>query len=441
MQKLTISDNRRYLTYADGSPFFWLGDTAWELFHKLDREEAAAYMRQRASLGFNVIQAVALAELDGLTTDNAYGRRPLLQDEQGTYDPCLPDVSGEYSYWDHVDYIVDEAASLGLYIAMLPTWGDKFHLKHGTGPVIFDERNAGTYGRWIGERYKDRSNLIWVMGGDRGLIRYEHFAVVRAMAEGVRAGDSGHKLMTFHPQGWQSSSHHVHDEPWLDFNMIQSGHGNRMIMNYKFVDEDYKLEPVKPTFDAEPCYEDIPIGFNPENGYFDEADVRTAAYYGVFSGGFGHTYGHHSIWAMVREPGDSHIMDWRTGMERPGASQMQHMRALMESRPFLERVPEQGLIADNRPGANYIVATRGEGYAMLYTPNGLPLRVVMERLPGEEVRASWYDPRTGSYSDAGVMPNRDRDVTEFRPPTSGRGQDWVLVLDSLMPRNNCTNSN
>ena len=77
---------------------------------------------------------------------------------------------------------------------------------------------------------------------------------------------------------------HVHHEDWLDFNMIQSGHGVKAPANYRWVAEDYRREPIKPTLDAEPCYEDHPRGFKPDNGYFDEADVRVAAYYNVFSG-------------------------------------------------------------------------------------------------------------------------------------------------------------
>ncbi len=106
MQRLRVSDNKRHLVLEDGSPFFWMGDTAWELFHKLNREEAETFLTNRADHGFNVIQAVALAEFDGVRTGNAYGHKPLLQDEHGCYDPTRIDDSG---YWDHVDFIVQTA--------------------------------------------------------------------------------------------------------------------------------------------------------------------------------------------------------------------------------------------------------------------------------------------------------------------------------------------
>lgn len=113
---LKVSDNKRFLVHENGKPFYWLGDTAWELFHRLNREEADKYLKNRAEKGFTVIQAVALAELDGVRDPNPYGEIPLENN-----DPTKP----REAYFKHVDYIIDRAAELGLYIALLPTWGDK----------------------------------------------------------------------------------------------------------------------------------------------------------------------------------------------------------------------------------------------------------------------------------------------------------------------------
>ncbi|MFD2612941.1 glycoside hydrolase family 140 protein [Paenibacillus gansuensis] len=428
---LSVSDNGRYLVKEDGTPFFWLGDTAWELFHKLTREEADFYLRRRAEQGFTVVQAVALAEMEGITEPNAYGYRPLKQNAEGQYDPLLPDTASEpggEDYWTHVDDIVDRAASLGIYIAFLPTWGDKYNVAWGKGPVIFDRNNAKAFGKWLGERYRDRSNLLWVVGGDRPLTEFSHFEVNRGLAEGLREGDGGRHLITFHPPGGFSSSHHVHRETWLDFNMIQSGHGDHVQNNYTHVMSDYGKLPVKPTLDAEPCYEDHPRGFNAENGYFDDADVRKAAYYALFSGAFGHTYGHHSIWAMTTEPADYFIMHWKDAVDRPGAMQMRFVRELIESKPQLERVPDQSLLADNYKGANHMRACRGEGYAWIYSPHGLNMNVAMGRIAGTQVHASWFNPRTGERTAVGIRENAG--TQSFQPPSSGRGDDWVLVLDT-----------
>ena len=122
--RLKVSDNKRFLVYEDGRPFFYLGDTAWELFHRLNREEASRYLEHRAKNGFTVIQAVALAEIDGHTVPNPYGHLPLLD-----LDPAKPDVKDgpANDYWDQVDYIVNKAETLGLFIGFLPTWGRYWH--------------------------------------------------------------------------------------------------------------------------------------------------------------------------------------------------------------------------------------------------------------------------------------------------------------------------
>ena len=201
--RLKVSDNKRFLVKADGTPFFWLGDTGWELFHRLNREDADRYLKNRADKGFTVIQAVALAEFDGLTKPNAYGHLPLIGN-----DPTKPDVKdgADNDYWDHVDYIIKKADDLGLYIALLPTWGDKWNKKWGVGPEIFNPQNAAIYGEWIGRRYKDAPNIIWILGGDRPVENETQKEVIRNMAGALRKADGGLHLMSFHPTGGRGSS-------------------------------------------------------------------------------------------------------------------------------------------------------------------------------------------------------------------------------------------
>lgn len=112
-QSLKVSENDRYLTNPDGSSFLWIGDTAWELFHKLDREEATEYLKNRKAKGFTLIQAVVLAENEGLRTPNPYGEVPFVN-----FDP----TKHNEAYFQHVDFIVNKAEDLGLFIGMLPTW-------------------------------------------------------------------------------------------------------------------------------------------------------------------------------------------------------------------------------------------------------------------------------------------------------------------------------
>ena len=427
---LKISPDGRFILKNDGSPFFWLGDTAWELFHRPTKEEAVEYLSVRASQQFTVIQAVALSEFEGLTVPNAYGRTPLLKNKDGSFDPELPDLdtsNGEYSYWNHVDFVIDTAHSLGLYIGLLPTWGDKYNVKWGTGPEIFTPENAYIYGKWIGERYKDRNNIIWIMGGDRPLENDLHRLIVRNMANGIKESTGNRHLMTYHPSGFSSSSGYVHDEQWLDFNMIQSGHGGMNIKNYEFIQKDYSLTPVKPVLDGEPRYEDHAVNFNAENGYFDGYDVRVAAYWSMLSGSFGHTYGHHSIWSFNKEKSAYFPLIWREALHRLGATHMKHMKELFMSRPLLELTPCQELLSENYSGASYITAARGESYAFIYTPNGLDIKVNIGALNGNSVISYWYDPRNGIYYFNDIK--KSEGIYIFSPPSRGRNNDWVLVLD------------
>ena len=430
MRRLRVSENRRFVVCEDGSPFFYLGDTAWELFHRLNREEADRYLRNRAAKGFTVIQAVVLAELDGLGTPNPYGQRPLEAN-----DPTRPNEK----YFEHVDWIVSRAEELGLFVGMLPTWGDKWNKKWGVGPEIFDPGNAAAYGEWLGRRYKDRA-IIWILGGDRPIETDAHRAIIAAMARGLRRGDEGRHLITLHPTGGQGSAEWFHNEDWLDFNMRQNGHEANFAPRYATTYADYQRTPVKPVLDGEPIYEDHPIAFNAkEHGHSIAADVRRPLYWDLFGGAFGHTYGHHSVWQMWapgREPINGPLLPWFEAIDQPGAGQMQHARRLLESRPFLTRIPDDSVVVASKvatavPGAGLkrLVATRDEGglYAMVYSPCGRPFAVRMNAVSGSEVRAWWFDPRTGSASLIGSFANTGE--REFVPPDRGEALDWVLVLD------------
>jgi hypothetical protein len=278
--KLKVSENKRFLVFEDETPFFYLADTGWELFHRLTKTDAEKYLENRREKGFTVIQAVILAELDGLNTPNMEGEKPLINND--------PTKINE-KYFQHVDWVIKKAEEKGIFIGLLPTWGDKMDKQWGVGPVIFNAENAEKYGEIVGSRYKDFKNIIWINGGDRqggG----NNLPVWNALAKGIKKVDKNH-LMTFHPMGGNSSSKWFHNEKWLDFNMMQTGHGERSYAAYKkLLIPDYNLKPIKPTFDGEPRYEDHPHDWKPDIlGWFDDADVRQAIYWNLFSGGFGHT--------------------------------------------------------------------------------------------------------------------------------------------------------
>lgn len=434
MLPLKVSDNKRFLVTRDGKPFFWLGDTAWELFHRLNREEAAHYLRTRSDQGFTVIQAVAIPEVEGPGARNAYGKLPLAD-----RDPARPAVtpgadprsSTQYDWWDHVDYVVSEAERRGLRIALLPTWASWVSEQRGR---VFTERNAVAYGEFLGKRYGDR--VIWVLGGDRNP-NVQAQAVWRALARGIAVGATGREdygplLMTFHPTGGSTSSTWFHRDAWLDVNMHQTGHSPaHETRGWEKIAADYAREPVKPVLDGEPLYEDHPLGFNANaNGYSFDAHVRQRAYWHVFAGAFGHTYGNHAVWQMASPkwpPINGPLMHWRAAILRPGAAQMRHVRDLVESRPFLSRVPAPEMVADRLAGSARVEATRGDGYAMVYSGEGRPFTLTLGSVSGQTLKAWWFNPRTGVAAEAGEVPNTGS--REFRPPSLGFGSDWVLVLD------------
>ncbi|MFN4145951.1 MAG: glycoside hydrolase family 140 protein [Runella sp.] len=423
--KLYIQPDKRYIMRGDGKPFFWLGDTAWELIHRLHREEVDYYLKNRADKGFTVIQTVILAELDGLTLPNPYGHLPLKNN-----DPTQPNEA----YFQHVDYVVAKANALGMIVGLLPTWGDKFNKKWGKGPEIFTPENARIYGQYVGKRYKGKG-VIWILGGDRNPETEQHYDIIRAMADGIKAGNGNTQLMSFHPMGPGNSAAFFHKDDWLSINMAQSGHSAKNYKNYVFQRQNYALFPVKPTLDGEPRYEDVPVNFKAENDYFNSHDVRQAAWWSVLSGACGHTYGNNNIWQMFDpQKGQGVIaarMYWKKALDQEGATQMGYVRRLLESYAWHLLVPNQNLIKNENPDdASHQVAALSDkkDFLLAYTPVGRPLKIDLTSLTQNSLTAWWYNPRDGIKTKIGEFGNEK--AQEFKPPITCPTCDWVLVVDS-----------
>jgi hypothetical protein len=424
---LRVSKDGHYLVFDDGSPFFYLGDTAWELFHRLNGEDAVRYLENRAEKGFTVIQAVVLPQLGEFNGPNAYGDSPLVDK-----DPTKPNEA----YFRHVDFIVDKAEALGLYIGMLPTWGSHWKRVCKESPYIYDRHNAKTYGRYLGERYRQKP-IIWILGGDQNIESDEERAIIGAMAAGITEGDGGEHLITYHPRGPGFSSDYFHDADWLDFNMFQSSHAAHDHDNGLFTENDYVLEPPKPTVDGEPRYETIPVGFYfaDVNRYdrFDAYDVRQAAYWSLLAGACGHTYGNNNIWQMWTPGRDPIIwanIPWWEALDHPGAFQMGFVRRLYESRPFLKLKPDQSIVlAGPETGDAKIRAAvaRDGSFAFIYSPRGEKFTVDKSRITADRVKEIWYDPRYGVAYHVHTSDNAGYQT--YTPPTSGRGNDWILILE------------
>jgi len=425
--RLRIASCQRYLEYEDGTPFFYLGDTAWGLLHLLNREEVDRYLHNRAEKGFTVIQTVALAGLGGLDRPNPYGDLPLIDK-----DPAKPNER----YFQHVDYALNKAEELGLVVGMLPTWGNHWKRVRQPPPYLFTTENARTYGRYVGSRYRDKP-IIWILGGDQSVESDEERAIVEAMATGLDEGDGGAHLMTYHPRGPGRSSDYFHGAPWLDFNMIQSSHGAHDHDNGLFIEHDYALSPVKPTLDGEPRYETLEVGFyfRDFNRYdrFDDYDVRQAAYWSVLAGACGFTYGNNNVfqmWAPGREPGLGACTPWYEALDHPGAFQMGHVRRLFERYSFHRLVPDPALVLNGPTtgGAKVRAARATDGaFVLAYSPRGEQFALDKSAIRAPQVRESWYDPRYGSQYHVHTTDNAG--FQTYTPPTCGRGNDWILVLE------------
>lgn len=433
-RNIHVSENGRFLVGQDGKPFFYLGDTAWELFHRLTREKADEYLQSRAAQGFTVIQAVALAELGGLDVPNAYGFLPL-----DGKDPTRPAVKpGENDdYWDNVDWIVSRANELGLYVGLLPTWGSYWH--DGDKPV-FNPQNAYTYGKWIARRYRD-AKIIWILGGDRNPENDRQRTIIREMAKGLREGDDGSHLITYHPGGAWGSADFFHGEEWIDFNMRQNGH-NTWYEIYAKTLVDYKRVPARPVIDGEPIYEDHPVAFDAaRRGHSVAADCRRALYWDLFNGACGHTYGHHSVWQFYdgnRQPVNNPLMTWREALKQPGAAQMKYAKELLLGYGYSDRIPATGkVLVENNiksawpgEGIYHFAATMDTkgSYLMVYAPVGRRFGVNTSVLRGEKLYGWWFNPRNGRRTKIGKV--KKAASVNFITPTPGEETDWVLIVET-----------
>lgn len=448
---IRVSDNHRFLVTEDGKPFFYLADTAWGLFN-MNREDIDLYLKDRAGKRFTVIQAVA-AHYTGLERPNPYGATVFIKSASAE-SPGGVKYEANPEYFKNVDYAADEANTMGMYVAIVAIWGKSYvNEKHS----IFDTTGAFNYGKFLGSRYRDK-RVIFVLGGDwypEGTLD-----IWAAMAAGIREGDGGSHLITFHPTGIQSSSHWYQNDAWLSFNMVQSRH---IVLNrsYEIIAQDWNKTPVKPVVDGESAYEGIVddlVTYKPGIPLIQPRDVRRIAYCAVFAGAAGCAYGSQGVWNYVSpSPGVTPstrlvyglpAASLQTGLGRPAGSQMQYLRALIESRPMLTRIPDQwAIVNDPMSTTERIQATRSSdgSYMFIYTSTGRPVRArlrdkIYNIVSGTSYKAWWYDPRNGTATLIGEFPrtesgDRESDVhrgdisREFTPPTSGPGQDWVLVLD------------
>jgi hypothetical protein len=271
------------------------------------------------------------------------------------------------------------------------------------------------------------------------------------MAEGIADGVNGVKkqdgkadysttLMTHH--SYNSSSVWFHNDDWIDFHMWGSYHAEiNNIRAYELALSDWNLQNPKPTINGEPCYEAHGINYAiDDNGYFTSTDVRLAAYWSVFSGAAGFTYGAQPIWQFTdstrKKLSKMTLTSWQEALNLSGAGQMKYLKVLMEEVFNPELKPDQSIIMEGESNCgSRIFALSDKSSAYLYIPTGNKIKIRLGILSGKTLVATWLDPRTGEKTTIGEFPNSGEKVfdvpgmsKELTWLRSGRGCDWVLIM-------------
>ncbi|HSD26922.1 MAG TPA: DUF4038 domain-containing protein [Vicinamibacteria bacterium] len=399
----------RYLVDRRGVPFLIHGDTPWSLTHNLTFEEAVRYLTVRRSQGFNTLMVSVPDAYDpdgGKTySPDRYGQQPFVGDD--ITQPNEP-------YWAHVDRVFKEAEKRGFLLLVTPAYlgADKdgyVDLLKRAGPPRCRE-----YGLWIGRRYRSLTNIVWVHGGDRNPwdVRDE----VRALAQAIREVDDQH-LHTAHWANGTAAFDYFGDEGWLDLNSSYT-YGP---VAWRIL-ADREGQPPRPTFLIESHYEN-------DFGGKTADDVRAYPYRAILSGAAGHLFGNKPLWFCGR--------GWEQALDSPGARYMTHVLALFRSRPWYELEPDrrhqfvvEGHRESGADGGVQTAVTRDRSTLIAYLPAGSKqVRVDLEPFPGRQLRAHWYDPRSGTATLIEAFVRSGSHV--FTAPSEG---DWVLVLDDEAKR-------
>lgn len=448
---IRVSADRRTLERTDGTPFFYLADTAWTAPTRLTLTEMDEYLADRAGKGFTVIQTI-LVPWDAKFSGNRAGELPFLDGDE---------TRPNEAYWAHVDAWLALITQHGMVPAVVPFWLRGRNDDKGPAPADVDA--LATYARFLGARYA-LQQVIWLLGadapGDAWQDHFARFAEELERVSGRAAADSSLPktidgwLMTHHPEGGGTSARLFHEAPWLDFNGLQSGHwlGGR---HDALVDQAWNKHPPKPVIDLEPAYEHITdalVEVTADVRLVDDADVRRQAYQAVFAGAAGLAYGCSEVYEFYTDHQGKAKWTvgthWREAMQFPGAGQLRHLRALMEQLPMRGRVPDQSLIGgpasddmtqrrrairDSRGDRMYIYLPQGGNVTL--TAQSLELLATPHRPddanPVTRWQCAWHNPRTGARSavDASNIHSSPDTPLAVASPTSGRGQDWVLIVE------------
>lgn len=402
---LQLSSDDRRIEDATGRTVFFHGESPWHLFARLTREETIAYLSDRQARGFNAL-LVSLFVADGYSTgstDNAYGEPPFLSPGDFT--------RPNEAYFAHVDWAMQEARARGFTLFVVPAYlgyncGSQGWCQEMIAASLNSLRN---FGEWIGTRYRDQPNIVWVHGGDTDASAFGAMDDLQAVVDGILTTDPNH-LSSAHCDR-NTSGADCYDLPWLQLNTTYS---DCSLTPSKLL-ADWTRQPTRPYVYIEGIYE----------GEYDSTPVclRSQAYWSLLGGAAGQFYGSGSIWDF---PGG-----WEDGMQSPGIEAMLHFRKLQVSRPFGLLTPDfdhttlvAGFGSVNN-GSYVMTARASNGSSVIaYLPSARTVTVAMDRISGNRAFAWWFEPDTGIATAIGSFQTSGQ--RDFTPPTSG---DWVLVID------------
>jgi hypothetical protein len=388
-----VSPNGRHFVDRRGQPFFWLGDTQWELFTAFELADVAAILEDRRRKGFSVIQAMLTGVGDG-TKPNLAGHAPWVDGN--------PDTPNE-RHFAHVDSVLQLSRESGVVVVV-----GVFHQLQASRLTV---ANARGYAAWLARRYRDVPNLVWTMYPKA---EPEFVPVIRELAAGLGEGDGGTHLVNVHPDPSPASSSFLHSEPWLSFHSVQTWAYTDLIR--PMVAHDYALEPAKPVVMAEGAYE-----AGPEYGFeVTPLWVRRQAYWTYLAGGH-HSYGHNDAYRLPA--------GWREALEAPGARHLSILREVLTDREgWWDLVPDSSMVAqceDGDPALNAAARARTGDWGLVYLGGSATVSVRLGApRAGGSAEASWISPETGERRPAGVADATSRFST---PPG---WEDALLLLEA-----------
>lgn len=413
--------------YEFDKPFFWLGDTAWLLAENLEMKDIIKYLKNRKSLGYNVIQMVLFYTLP--TKEKIESGMPV-----GGKDIYTKE------YFDFVNDIFKASKELGIYIALLPTWGSFVKNR------VVDVSDVDRFSNFLVKTFGFNENLIWVLGGDvLGDANLDYF---NALGNALKALDKKH-LVTFHPFGRTLSARWFNNQKWLDFNMFQSGHRrydqarlkswDDVEENYygedswKYVVENFSYDIKKPCLDAEPSYEGIVQGLHDYNEpYWEARDVRRYAYWSVFEGACGFTYGNNAIIQFyTKDLGEGAYgvrESWIDALHSEGGAELQYLKELFESVDYTNGKNRNDLLLSPQKERYHRVSIfAGSNYIFAYNYMGDSYTISLEEYKNYAMDAYWMNPQNGSKSYIDTFKGVSK-ITVRPTKRHELSNDWVLIL-------------